>query len=294
MPDVSDPSSPHDDEGPLSPSALAAAEARGATVLRGGLSSAGFSAPSVTEHGDGAPAGGGAASGAPAGGPPWGSAVAPSAGPPGGRGHRRRGRVLVEWAIVLVVALVVAVGVRTFVLETFYIPSGSMLPTLKVGDRIVVDKLSYDLHPVHVGDIVVFRRPPSWPKQYADLVKRVIGLPGETLWVHAGNVFVDQGGCSTTGPCTGPVVHAPGSTVPLRQLQERFLPVVDRNVTHPGPPAGPFDLAAPYTVPAGDLFVMGDNRTDSADSRYYGPVPRHDVVGEVVFRYWPLSRFGGL
>lgn len=208
--------------------------------------------------------------------------------------------------MVAVVAVAVAVVVRTFVFETFYIPSGSMEPTLEPGDRIVVDKLSFHLHPVVRGDIVVFRRPPGWPPQYADLVKRIIGLPGETLWAHDGHVWIDTGACHTAGTCTGPVITvpgdgtgsssgAPGGVVALRQLREPWLPRVDRDVTAPGPDAtDPFSLTDPYTVPRGDVFVMGDNRTLSADSRYFGPVPRHDLVGEVVFRYWPLSRIGSL
>jgi len=226
---------------------------------------------------------------------------------------------VVEWALVVVVAVVVAVVVRSFVFETFYIPSGSMEPTLMPGDRIVVDKLSFHLHPVVRGDIVVFRRPPGWPPQYADLVKRIIGLPGEVLWAHDGHVWVDRGACRSPGTCTGPAITVPtrpsaatGSTtgggpigtatvgsstgtIVMRQLREPWLPAVDRGVTAPGPAGtNPFSLAVPYRVPAGDYFVMGDNRTLSADSRYYGPVPGDDLVGQVVFRYWPLSRIGAL
>ena len=206
--------------------------------------------------------------------------------------RRRRVRLVVEWGVVLVVAVVVAICVRTFVFETFFIPSGSMEPTLAVGDRIVVDKLSFDLHPVYVGDIVVFRRPPTWPPEYADLVKRVIGLPGETLWAHDGNVFVDPASCTGTSQCTGPTITDPVTGQTFRQLAETFLPRQDRNVTEAGPPYSPTNLATPYTVPSGDYFVMGDNRQISADSRYYGPVPGSDLVGEVVFRFWPFSRFG--
>lgn len=317
MPDPTPPTPPNDED-LLSPAALAAAEARGASMLRGGMSlaglgqdgTAGTTAPAGragttstagSHDGAGQPAVVPADGAADAGGP--GSAVADGQG--GGRGvdrslpedgrRRRRWRLAIEWAMVMVVALVVAICVRAFVFETFFIPSGSMLPTLQIGDRIVVDKLSYDLHPVHVGDIVVFRRPPSWPREYADLVKRVIGLPGETLWIHDGNVFVGTRSCgSGAARCTGPTVTAPNSTAAFRQLAEAFLPASDRNVTHAVPRNSPYDLATPYTVPAGDLFVMGDNRTLSADSRFYGPVPRKDLVGEVVFRYWPLSRFGGI
>lgn len=315
MPDPT-PTPPPEDDDLRSPAALAAAEARGGAMLRGGMSLAGLGqdegpgTAGAPEGGDGpgGPGAGGAGQGVagPAGrrgdGPGGGDAEGPDGPVPGvdrslpGDGRRRRHwRLVVEWGVVIVVALVVAICVRTFVFETFFIPSGSMLPTLKVGDRIVVDKVSYDLHPVHVGDIVVFKRPSSWPREYADLVKRVVGLPGETLWIHGGNVFVDAGHCGTgSAACTGPTVTAPGSPLAFRELTEAFLPTVDRNVTRAQPPDGSYNLATPYTVPAGDLFVMGDNRTDSADSRYYGPVPRKDIVGEVVFRYWPLSRFGGI
>ena len=176
------------------------------------------------------------------------------------RRRRRRSRWLVEWGVVLVVALVVAVLVRTYVLETFFIPSGSMEPTLMPGDRIVVDKLSFHIHRVYRGDIVVFRRPPAWPKDYQDLVKRVIGMPGETISASGGNVYIDG-----------------------RLLREPWL--------HAGVTTANF---APVQVPAGDYFMMGDNRGDSADSRFYGPVPGKDFVGQVVFRYWPLSRLGSL
>ena len=103
----------------------------------------------------------------------------------------RVGIWLVEWVVVVVLALVLAVGVRTYVAQMFYIPSGSMLPTLQIGDRIVVDKLSYRLHPVHRGDVVVFRRPPLEHANYSDLVKRVIGLPGETVSSVDGQVYID-------------------------------------------------------------------------------------------------------
>lgn len=185
------------------------------------------------------------------------SGVTPDAPP---RRTRRRSRWLVEWGVVLVVALVVAVLVRTYVLETFFIPSGSMEPTLMPGDRIVVDKLSFHIHRVYRGDIVVFRRPPAWPKDYQDLVKRVIGMPGETISAHGGNIYIDG-----------------------RLLHEPWL--------HAGVTTANF---APVHVPAGDYFMMGDNRGDSADSRFYGPVPGKDFVGQVVFRYWPLSRLGSL
>jgi signal peptidase I len=176
----------------------------------------------------------------------------------------RRWRWVVEWGVVLAVALAVALLVRAFVVQTFFIPSASMEPTLMIGDRILVDKLSYHLHAVHRGDIIVFRRPPGEPvsENVQDLVKRVVGLPGETIWSSNGQVYVQ-------GPDTGnKVVNVP-EPVPGTQL---------------GPPIHRF------TIPANDYFVMGDNRTNSDDSRFFGPISRSLIVGRVVMRIWPVTR----
>jgi signal peptidase I len=179
---------------------------------------------------------------------------------------RRPGKWLIEWLVVLVVALVLAICVRVFVAQMFYIPSGSMLPTLQIGDRIVVDKLSYHLHGVDRGDVVVFRRPPLEQVDYADLVKRVIGLPGDTVGSVAGKVYVNG-----------------------RPLNEPWLSN-SLPVTSPSPLPNAFSLSHPYTVPAGEYFVMGDNRTNSEDSRYFGPIPGNLIVGKMAFKVWPLDR----
>jgi signal peptidase I len=180
-------------------------------------------------------------------------------------GPVRRARWVLEWLAVLAVALVLAVTVRTFVAQMFYIPSGSMVPTLQIGDRIVVDKLSYHLHGVHRGDIVVFARPPLESAAYADLVKRVIGLPGDTISSIDGRVYLDG---------------AP--------LDEPWLPN-PYPVSSPSPMPDAFSLSHPYTVPAGEYYVMGDNRTNSEDSRYFGPIPEQLIVGKMAFKVWPLN-----
>jgi signal peptidase I len=172
---------------------------------------------------------------------------------------------MVEWVVVLVVALILAVGVRTFVAQMFYIPSGSMLPTLQIGDRIVVNKLSYDLHGVGRGDIVVFRRPPLEQVNYSDLVKRVIGLPGDTISSVGGKVYLNG-----------------------QPLDEHWLPN-PLPVTSPSPLPDGFSLSHPFTVPAGEYFVMGDNRTNSEDSRYFGPIPGNLIVGKMALKVWPLN-----
>jgi signal peptidase I len=184
--------------------------------------------------------------------------------PPGQPG-RGRWRWALEWLIVLGVAVVLAFGVRIYVAQMFYIPSGSMLPTLQVGDRIVVDKLSYHLHTVSRGDVVVFKRPPLEQADYPDLVKRVIGLPGDTIASVRGRITING-----------------------RPLAEPWLPVPVPE-TLPSPLAAPFSLNRPYTVPPGEYYVMGDNRTDSEDSRYFGPIPADLIVGKMMFKAWPLS-----
>ncbi len=177
-----------------------------------------------------------------------------------------------EAVIVVLVAVVVAVLLRTFVVQTFFIPSGSMEPTLQIGDRILVNKLSYHLHGVGRGDIVVFSRPPAencGGPEVNDLVKRVIGLPGETISVSGGHVYVNG-----------------------HRLDETWLPSSEQGVTKPGPSGTAYSLDQAYRVPANDYFVMGDNRTDSCDSRFWGPISKSLIVGKVEMRVWPVSSIG--
>jgi signal peptidase I len=184
----------------------------------------------------------------------------------------RRRRWITESFVVLLVAVVVAVLLRLFVVQTFFIPSGSMIPTLQVGDRIVVNKLSYHLHGVGRGDIVVFSRPPAEDcpgPPVSDLVKRVIGLPGDTISLNGrGSVEIDG-----------------------KRLDESWLPRSVQGTTFPGPGHTNFSLEHPYTVPSSDYFVMGDARGDSCDSRFWGPISRSEIVGKVELRVWPLGSF---
>ncbi|HXW34213.1 MAG TPA: signal peptidase I [Acidimicrobiales bacterium] len=194
--------------------------------------------------------------------PPEPGQMAPGSG--GGRPPRRVPiRPIIEWALVILVALLVAITVRTFVIGTYYIPSCSMSPTLHIGDRIVVDKLSYHLHPVHRGDIVVFSRPPALTDDsIPDLVKRVIGLPGETISSGPdGEVLID-----------GKPIAQPWLTASAR--------------------AEPGIAIRKQKIPAGEYFVMGDNRGASEDSRYFGPIEGSSIVGHAILRFWPLSRIG--
>jgi signal peptidase I len=195
--------------------------------------------------------------------PDTGSDVSHDAGPTtDGPGQKRRShRWIYEATGIVAVALVVALVLRAFVIQTFYIPSGSMEPTLQVGDRIVVDKLSYHLHGVGRGDIVVFQRPPNEDcggPVVNDLVKRVIGLPGERISSRGNTVLING-----------------------KPLAEPWLPK-GTMLGHP---------ITPMVVPPGNYYVLGDNRNASCDSRYWGPVPRSLIVGKVVLRVWPLSQF---
>ncbi len=200
----------------------------------------------------------------------------PSDGPPGIEdspeappANPRPTRWIKEAVIVVVVAVLVAVLLRAFVVQTFFIPSGSMEPTLQIGDRILVNKLSYHLHGVDRGDIVVFSRPPTencGGPEVNDLVKRVIGLPGDVVSLSGGYVYIDG-----------------------KRLDESWLPASEQAITVPGPPGNGSNLARPYKVPTNDYFVMGDNRTDSCDSRYWGPISKSLIVGKVELRVWPLS-----
>jgi signal peptidase I len=169
-----------------------------------------------------------------------------------------RHRALADWAVVIVVALLVAFLVRTFVLAHFAVDGPSMLSTLHDGDRVLVNKLSYRLHDPNRGDVVVLHQ--SAGASERDLIKRVIALPGETIEVRRCEVLID------------------GQT-----LEEPYL---DPEVVTPGRCGG--DLA-PVRIPAGHVFVMGDNRGGSQDSRSptLGPIDEDDLVGRAFVVLWP-------
>ena len=189
------------------------------------------------------------------------------------RGKGSGYRWVIEWAVILMAVLLCTVLLRTYVIQSFYIPSPSMVPTLDVGDRIMVNKLSYDLHSVHRGDIIVFKRPPLEEQDFPDLVKRVVGLPGETISTRNGHVYINN-----------------------KLLAEPWLPAGPQSYTGalPDDQHPQFNMPGPVHIPAGEYFVMGDNRTDSEDSRFFGPIPKSLIVGRAVAVVWPLSRAKGV
>jgi signal peptidase I len=185
-------------------------------------------------------------------------------------------RILGEYVGLAVVALILASIIRSFVGLAFYIPSGSMIPTLKVNDRVVVSRLSYRLHPVHRGDIVVFDNPGYTPKsepaifkavkpilevvglhqpKEKNYIKRVIGLGGETIEVKADGVYINA-----------------------KRLPEPYLV---KNIDMGA-------AMAPLKIPDGSVFMMGDNRSNSSDSRVFGPVKKSAIVGRAFVRVWPI------
>lgn len=197
---------------------------------------------------------------------------------------RTRTRALVEWVVVVGGAFGMALLIQAFLFQPFRIPSGSMIPTLEVRDRIVVNKLSYRLHAVNRGDVVVFTSPkckaegtPSWANcgvvgNYADLVKRVIAVPGDRLAIAGNHVYVN-----------GEVVKEPYIRPGAQTL--------------PQPPYGcgfSGTRAHPFVIPDDMVFVMGDNRDDSLDSRCFGPIPESSLVGRAFVVIWPLGRIGWL
>ncbi|MGI6220867.1 MAG: signal peptidase I [Coriobacteriales bacterium] len=173
-------------------------------------------------------------------------------------------RGVVEIVIIIIAALIISAVVRAFVVETYEVPTGSMEPTIEVGDRILSQRIAYYKGTPQPGDIVTFSDPIEPDRT---LVKRTIAVAGDTVDISDGNLYING------------------------ELQ-------DEPYTHgqPTEPLASYDLSLtisyPYTIPDGYIWVMGDNRTNSADSRYFGPVKESVVSGKVFLRYWPFDRFG--
>jgi signal peptidase I len=191
--------------------------------------------------------------------------------------------VVRETAVLVVLAVLLAVVFKTFLVQAFYIPSGSMEPTLDISDRVLVEKLSYRFGDVQRGDVIVFvHNDPSLdggaqpnvvarffidlgqavgitPPSDRDFIKRVVGVPGDKI------------------SCAGGRLYRNG-----QPLDEPYLA------------QGTTTDCTPATVPPGTLFVMGDNRNNSQDSRVFGAIPRSTVVGRAFVRIWPFGRAGWL
>ncbi|KXG75180.1 Signal peptidase I S [Fervidicola ferrireducens] len=165
---------------------------------------------------------------------------------------------ILDWIKSIAFALIIALAIRTYIFEPMIVPTGSMIPTIQVGDRILVNKYIYRFEPIKRGDIVVFKYPDD-PKQ--TFVKRVIGLGGDEIEIRDGQLYVN------------------GNLLVEPYLKEPMI--------------GDF---GPYKVPEGHYFMMGDNRNNSKDSRFWENmyVPKKLIMGKAVYRIWPPGRIGRL
>jgi signal peptidase I len=170
-------------------------------------------------------------------------------------------RTLIEWVLVVIIALLVSLFLRTYVFQTYYVPSKSMKPTFYEGNRIVVNKLSVRFGTINTGDIIVFKAPAkahtACDDYDVDYVKRVIGVPGDQLTSKGNTIYING--------------------TPLKEAWSHYEPIGNA-IGH-------------VTVPKNDYFVMGDNHADSCDSRLWGFVPKGNIIGKVFLKYWPLSEW---
>jgi signal peptidase I len=186
--------------------------------------------------------------------------------PPAESASTKKPNAGIEIVKTLGLSLCLAFGIRAAVAQSFFIPSGSMEPTLKIDDRLMVDKLSYRFQTPQRGDIIVFS-PPQEATEKCNLasdfhdvfIKRVIGAPGDRVEIKNGTTYIND-----------------------QATTESY---------RAAPPA--YDWG-PQTVPEGSYFVLGDNRNSSCDGHLWGFVPRDHIVGRAVVRFWPLDRMGGL
>jgi signal peptidase I len=173
------------------------------------------------------------------------------------RDEPRGMRNLIEWIVIIAIAIGFAFLVRGVAFQTFYIPSESMVPRLQTDDRVLVNKLAYDFRDPHRGDVVVFSTPPgSHINDMADLVKRIVGMPGETIQGRDGHIYIDG-----------------------KLLSEPYLPSSVQSKDF-----------GPVKIPANSYFMLGDNRQYSNDSTVWGPANRNLFVGPVFATIWPLNR----
>ena len=164
---------------------------------------------------------------------------------------------LVDTIEVIIVALAMALLARHFVIQTSLVPTGSMIPTMQIQDRLFVNKFIYRFTPPHRGNIIVFKSPFNDGK---DFVKRCIGLPGEKIEIKKGEIYINN----------------------------RLLVFPGVNIQND------YSYFGPVTIPKDSYFMMGDNRGNSLDSRYWGFVPRKDILGKAMFTFWPLRRMQAL
>ena len=184
--------------------------------------------------------------------------------------QRSQMRAIWEWVFVVVVAISAAMLIRVFLFQQYYIDGPSMQTTLMPEDRVLVNKMSYKLHDIHRGDVIVFDRVTN-EVQHDDLIKRVLGLPGETLEIRSCIVYIDG-----------------------VQVDEPYLNPEQTSQVEPSARCGSHTDMAPIVVPEEMVFVMGDNRVQSFDSRDFGPIDSDKVRGRAFVVIWPASAWAWL
>jgi signal peptidase I len=189
---------------------------------------------------------------------------------PEAQGNRRSLGCLLEIVETLVLTLVIYLLIHNFIAQPFEVEQDSMVPTILEHEYILIDKLSPRFSDYDRGDIVVFNPPAGYEQGGVPFIKRVIGLPGDKISLQNGRVFVTPSGGLPVG-LTEPYV---------RQIDGRTAPTQPRDA----------EGTREWTVPDGHYFVMGDNRPDSQDSRFFGPITRDSIIGRAWVRYFPLDR----
>lgn len=167
-------------------------------------------------------------------------------------------RFLRDVVEVVVPAIILFLVIKTFFLESRFVPSPSMVPTIQVHDRFLLNKTAYWFNTPKRYQIVIFK-PPARAGAKDDFVKRIIGLPGETIKIHKGVVYIND-----------------------KPLEEPYIT----------PDRAPVMEFNSYIIPDDHVFVMGDNRNNSQDSRYWGPLPIENIKGQAWWRFWPVNRMG--
>lgn len=180
---------------------------------------------------------------------------------------------LLEIVETLVLTLVIYLLIHNFIAQPFEVEQRSMVPTIESGQYVLIDKITPRFGDYRRGDIIVFQPPPGYEQGGVPFIKRVIGLPGETVSLENGSVYLTPVGGS-----------------PIKLLEPYVVPGIDGSPS----PTQPRDAegTAEWTIPEGEYFVMGDNRPDSQDSRFFGPIDHDLIVGRAWLRYFPLDKVG--
>lgn len=210
------------------------------------------------------------------------------------------GRQLAELPMLVLVAFLIAIVIKTFVVQAFFIPSGSMIPTLRVGDRVLVEKISYRFHDPRRGDVIVFARDilgpqPSvpWYEDVRNFLRELVGLP-------VGN---EEDFIKRVVAVGGDTIRYDGNPRKLYVNGEVVdQPFINRGVDRSSPTLTEADCKRldmepaekGCEVPAGRVFVMGDNRGNSQDSRFLGPIENDKIIGRGFVIIWPFSHLGSL